>query len=90
MPFLRISNIYFVDLLICNIFFPVSWPDLQRSLLYTAVSLPCFVAVPRTACSQGGENINDTGIYLFWCGMKFHAVEITTALYQNKTSGNAS
>lgn len=53
---------YFLDLLICTVFFSVLWPGLQRSLLYTVVSLPCFVAVPRTACSQGGENINDTGI----------------------------
>lgn len=37
-----------------------------------------------TGHSLGGENINDTGIYFPQCGLKFHSVEITTALHQNK------
>jgi len=64
-----------------NFFFPGLWHSLQRSLLYAVVSSPCFVDSVRTACSLGGENINDTRIYFSQCGMKFHSMEITTALY---------
>lgn len=74
---------YFLDLLICVC------PNLQRSVLHSCLVVLLCKRV-RTACSQEGENINDTGIYFSWCGMKFHSMEITTALYQNKTSGNTS
>lgn len=43
------------------------------------------VASTRTGHScLGGENINDTGIYFSQCGLKFHSMEITTVLHQNK------
>lgn len=37
-----------------------------------------------TRHSLGGENINDRGIYFPQCGLKFHSMEITAALHQNK------
>lgn len=44
----------------------------------------CPVESTETGHSLGGESINDTGIYFSRCELKFHSMEITTALHQNE------